>query len=266
MADPSRRAAILPLFALALCALALCSLAGSTLATPDDLPRAPDLAEAIRSGVQLDAEGRVVYDPGIGRRAYTSEPDSAPPAPPLAGFSAPRWSPVTTTPGGLEIALEWHRAVFGTGIGSAGMAIADVDGDGSLEIVAGASPGGFGRNRFWYVLEPDGTGYSQRWTSLPYDVNLERLAVVQLDQDAALEVLIAAGGSLLVYDGQTLEIEAEHPTASGQVEGMAAAQLDGDPALEAAICDQDDAWVYDLATGVLELPLPGFGCRDLAVG
>jgi hypothetical protein len=260
MADPSRS------FAYTLWALVACSLPHALTAVPAGTADPRGTAEAIRAGVQLDAAGRVVYHPDGGRRLYTSDPALPAPAPPPPELRAPRLPGRTVTAGGLEISLEWYRAVFGTGIGYAGLVVADLDDDGAAEITAGASPNGFWGNRYWYVLEPEGGGYRQRWTSLPYDAELDRLVVAQLDQDSAEEVLIAGAGHLFVYDGQTFELEAEHPTASGPVWGLATADLDGDPALEAVVCDESDAWIYDLGTGVLQLPLPGYGCYDLAIG
>jgi hypothetical protein len=226
-----------------------------------------DLEKAIRSGVVYDEHGRVVKGPEIGRVVHPSAP--AVPTPtqhPGGGQQAPLKSTLADDPDAPPVALEWYSAAYGTGIGYAGMVVGDVDGDGDLEMVASASPGGFSSNTYWYLFGPDGSDYSMIWANPPYDETLYRLTAAQLDGDAALEILIALAGRLLIYDGQTLEQQAEIPISPSSVYGLDVANVDGDAALEAAICDPSGTWVYDLDSGAEQLDLSGTACRDLAIG
>jgi len=167
-----------------------------------------------------------------------------------------------------RVSLEWHRAVFGTGVGDAGMAVADIDADGDLELVASAGEGGLRPNTFWYVLEWDGQDYVHRWTSLPFEGRIDRLLVAQLDRDSALEVVLLYLDSILVYDGMTFALEMVRPVLpymSG-VADMALANVDDDPAVEAIVCNRDGTWVYELESGCEQFFRDEYPCSGLAVG
>jgi hypothetical protein len=164
------------------------------------------------------------------------------------------------------LALEWRRGTFGTGIGVAGLEVADIDRDGSSEIVASASPGGFGQNRFWYVLRKTPLGYEQSWVSTLEPYTVTDLIVAQVDGDPALEVLVATGSRIRIYDGATKALEREIQTTASEVRGLTLADLDGDGSSEIAFCDANALFIYDLASGLEESRLAGYGGRDLAVG
>lgn len=175
-------------------------------------------------------------------------------------FRAPRTHRSTLTPSGFTVTQEWYWAYFGNGIGRPGMVAADLDGNGSVELVVATG-------QYWYVLEPRGSGYVQRWVNLPYnEEEIDRLVVAQVDSDPPLEVLVSVGGRLLRYDGATFQLEGELVTAVDEARGLVAANLDGDPAVEAALCNGDGTWVFDLSSGAQQLVLPTLPCTDLAAG
>jgi uncharacterized repeat protein (TIGR01451 family) len=242
----------------AVCAI-LCAL-GSLTAAAVETPRAP------RSREERDVHGRLTRRADGERVLYPFDPTLRPP-PRLQKAARP--APVTAT-NALGITEEWRRSIYGVGIGESGLHVVDLDGDGDREIVSAAGEFGFAQGTFWYVAAYDGSAYPQTWVSDEYPDYITALRVQQLDADAALEVAITVGGTLLVYDGATHALERTLTTAAQEVQGLAFANVDGDAALEAVLCDSDFAteslYVYDLASGQQEYAAAGYGCTDLAVG
>lgn len=161
----------------------------------------------------------------------------------------------------------WWRHVYGTGIGHAGLAVADLNGDGQNEIVAASSSaGGFWANDSWIVVRESATGgaYELVWRSPTTGSALTRLRVAQLDADATPEVVAAVGSQVLVYDGATLAPQQTLATPAGSISGLALANADADPALEFVLCGGGMLYVYDM-NGALGYSV-AVPCQDLAVG
>lgn len=102
---------------------------------------------------------------------------------------------------------EQWRAVMPSGLGVRSLAVADLDGDGDAEVVAGShvqhtgAPGTF-------VFVYDGSTGAEQWRSPSlaqgFAGNLSLLRVAQVDADPALEIVVANhGGDLFVIDGVT---------------------------------------------------------------
>ncbi len=160
----------------------------------------------------------------------------------------------------------WNRSIFGTAIGLSGLTIADLDGKPGAEILAGAARGGFGPNTFWYVLRWNGTEYRQIWTSPYAESALGALAVAQLDGDRALEILVARGREIRIYDGATLRSTRTLRIPTGEIQGLAVGDLDRDGKLELVACDAGNLFDLSLATGAIRWRIDGLGGTSLAVG
>jgi hypothetical protein len=173
---------------------------------------------------------------------------------------------VAATPSGLVIEREWYRAIMGVGIGATGLHTVDLDGDGKLEVVAAAGPRDFFANSFWYVLSREGTGYGQKWVSLPYASSITGLRVAQVDADGPLEVLVASGNKIYIHDGVTYALQKTVTTPATQLSGLSVADVDADGSLELVFCDTSHLYVVDLATGAVEFQGTGLGGKDVAVG
>ena len=96
---------------------------------------------------QRDADGRVVRSRGGKRTTYRSSPKA--PRPGSTRARAGRAAVpigaryVSAEPDAPSLTLEWNRAALGEGIGLTGLFAADVDADGTVEIVTGGAAGGF---------------------------------------------------------------------------------------------------------------------------
>ena len=161
--------------------------------------------------------------------------------------------------------LRWYRAIFGTGIGATGLYVGDLDGDGQCEIVAAAASGGFSSNTYWYVLEHQGTGYTQRWVQPPYSSSITCLRVADVNNDGTLDVCVAAGNKIYTYDGPSLALVSTTTVAPSSVYGLNVVDVDSDGRKEFVFCSSSVLYVYDAVTGTQEYAGTGYGGYDLAV-
>lgn len=226
---------------------------------------------------RYDSFGRPVYG-ASGRQVYDDRngaPASTPAAAgPVASVLAPALPLAATldaavasaTGSSLALVQDWQRASFGTGIGATGLRIADVDADGELEIVAGASKSAFFQNQRFYVASPQGDAYAHEWASLPFEQYLSAVRVAQADADPALEILVGVASRIEIYDGLSRTLERSVTTSAAAIRGLSVADVDADGALELVFCDAQRLYVHDLATGAVEYQGAGLGGVDLAVG
>ena len=220
--------------------------------------------------------GEYVTAPWPGQDRLAFPKSHAGPLPPMVQTWAMKRIPAVTllfalhlaalSPAGTTgLARQWYRASFGAAIGASGLHAVDLDGDGRLEIVAAAAPAGSLAADYWYVVSRDGAGYSQSWVSPRHPDPITRLEVAQMDGDGALEVLVATGAQILVYDGAGRQLQQTLP-AAGPIRALRVADLDLDGAPELVFTSADDLFVLDPATGALRFQGAGLGGRDLAVG
>ncbi len=164
----------------------------------------------------------------------------------------------------LDVHLQWHYSVMGERIGASGLHIADLAGTGEKSIVAAATMDWYAA--FWWVASSlPGGGYALTWVSPPYASGIQALRVANVDGDPALEVLVGSGNGLFIYDGQSLELQAQFTTVATELQGLTVADVDADGSLELVFCDTNAVYVYGL-TGSLEYRGVGWGGVDLAVG
>jgi uncharacterized repeat protein (TIGR01451 family) len=163
----------------------------------------------------------------------------------------------------FPVSLEWTRSVFGYEIGRRGLYVADVDADGTPEIVSDAMARD---DAFWYLASRDDTAYRQSWVSDAFSGAIDSFRVEQVDSDTALEVLVGHAGAIRIIDGATRQVERTIVTPAYQIWGLTVADVDADGARDLVYCDVDELFIHDLASGVLRFQVPGLGCQELAVG
>jgi hypothetical protein len=229
------------------------------------------LATAVPAGpggrdLERDRWGRAVHDDRGNPQSYTTR--AFEPRRPAASRVSRRAEPEGAVPP-LDLRLLWSRWVYGTGIGASGLAVVDLDANGDTEVVASSSSlGDFWTNDSWLVAKFLPTGgpafYDLAWHSPVATPTLTALRVAQLDADPQLEVVVAVGSELRIYDGLTRTAQQTVNTAASEINGLVVTNADADPALEFALCSDSTVYIYG-AGGALEYST-ALPCQDLAVG
>lgn len=174
-------------------------------------------------------------------------------------------TPTASNP--VFVAQQWQYGIYGSSIGKAGLFTTDLDGDGTQEIIAGASAGGFGDNVLWYVVRKAANGgYEQIWRSPVYGVTIVRILLADMNADGKDDVVVSlADGAVRIYDGPTLrEIRSLQLAAS--LKDLAIADLDGDGSKEVVISDGIGVNVYNAGSGTLQWQVASGGGSSIAVG
>jgi len=132
-----------------------------------------------------------------------------------------------------------------------GVAVADFDGDGHLDLAQGTRGDG---EQFLHVLKGDGTGQFPRTTSYGLGTPPKAAQAVDLDQDGALDIVFATSPGLLVnYNDGT----GRFPTRRNYPSDAWPSSF--------AVADVDRDGIQDMVAGGLELVLlRGEGNREFA--
>ncbi|WP_029912235.1 FG-GAP repeat domain-containing protein [Pelobacter seleniigenes] len=173
---------------------------------------------------------------------------------------------VPVSPANPELlSQEWLYGRFGTSIGRSGLAVQDLNGDGSLEIVTVASSLG-DTDQYWYVLRADEDGgYEQIFLSELSAVGVTRMVVADLDGDGTGEILVSyENGAIEIFSGDNFVRQASLQTP-GAVSALVAADLNGDGQAEIITSEGLKVYVYT-AAGNLLWQTEGYGGSDIAVG
>lgn len=155
----------------------------------------------------------------------------------------------------ITVTERWRLPSFGAEIGSDGMDVGDIDGDGKPEVV-GVS-GTELQQSFWYVLQAKNGGYVQTWRSVVGYFRSPRL--VDVDGDGADEVVILSKKEIEVHTGRPprllISIPIRDPDNRDAI-GLDAADVDGDGVVEAVATTLSGVFMYDLRFGGEELSRP----------
>ncbi len=129
--------------------------------------------------------------------------------------------------------LRWKYGIFGTNIGDTGLSALDIDNDGTVEIVVGASTEGFAANNFWYILRENTSGqYDQIWSSSPLAASIRRIIPADMDGNDLFEIYIALeNGTILIFDGANYS-QIDSFSTGASLSTMAIDDTDGDGDLE----------------------------------
>jgi hypothetical protein len=191
-------------------------------------------------------------------------------APAIASAAPPRGFEtfVPPPPGASTLTgdLDWRFSMFGFGVAPDSLFVRDLDGDGTPEIVFPADLGGSPTEYAWFIVSQDPSGYGEKWVSPTYTEPIGALVVANIDADPALEVLVAVGSRILIYDGATHALQRTLPGLRLPTKALAVADVDDDGSLEIVSTDGADLFVQDLATGNVEYRGIGLGGVAVAVG
>lgn len=162
---------------------------------------------------------------------------------------------------------KWMYGILGSGIGKSGIITADIDSDGTVEIVLGGSTSTFGSNNFWYVLEAsEPTEYKMKWISPFYEEGISTIAAFDIDGDGILHIFLAlSNGSIEIYDGSSfnkIDLLSEVGTSINE---MLFADADNDSNRELVFCDENNILIYDADSFLQEVQIP-YGANDCKVG
>ena len=166
-----------------------------------------------------------------------------------------------------NISESWAYTIFGSGIGLSGLVVADIDNDGTVEVLAGGSKSTFGANDFWHVIEfsPDTQSYELQWTSNLYPGKISQISVLDTDDNNIYSMFVGLNnGDVLIYDGSTLE-EIGFIDATGTVNQIILADIDNDLTDEIIVGYSDKTLVYNADSLALEHEI-GYGASDIKVG
>lgn len=164
--------------------------------------------------------------------------------------------------------LEWKKGVFGSGIGKSNICLADVDGDGTPEIIVGGSTSTFGGNNFWHVVryEAGSDSYQDAWVSDYYPQTISRIVAADLDQDGSTEIVLGLNdGSVEIFDASRLELKSSFSTAAGSISELAVSDVDRDGQNEIIVTSGSAFYVYNATLYNLEWSNPTSGGTGLAI-
>src|SRR5262249_10130559 len=146
-------------------------------------------------------------------------------------------------------------------MGSTGLWVGDLHGDGRAEIVASNATS-------WVVLawDPVAAAYRPRAFHESSSTILA-MHVGDADGDGKPDVvLLEQSGHLEVFDPRTCALEGTVHTAVTSPTDMAVADMEGGPEVEIVVVNRDDLWVYRLGSPVPVWTFPGAGGTSIAIG
>ncbi len=185
-------------------------------------------------------------------------------APVPAGAGA-AWPAVAVS---VPFTEEWRTGIFGSGIGLSGFNVVDLDGDGTLDIVAGGSTGTFGSNDFFYVLRHDlaSGNYLMRWVSDLIPEGISRIAVFDTDGDQDPEIYLGlVNGDVQIFDGKALTQKSVIHGPTSQINQILFADANNDGNKDLVLVTDSKTYLYNPTTHALELQI-GYGGSDAKVG
>ena len=161
---------------------------------------------------------------------------------------------------------QWQFGTYGYSIGQTGLFATDLDGDGTVEIIASASAEDYGRNVLWYVLRRNTSeGYDQVWQSPNYGVAIVRMLLTDMNGDGKNDVVVAlVDGTVHIYNEKQQKIRTV--MVAPQLADLAIADLDGNGTKEIVASDGMEVFVYDAGSGALRWSVKTGGGKSIAVG
>jgi len=161
----------------------------------------------------------------------------------------------------------WRTGVMGNVLGVAGVVVADIDGDGTTEVLSAGSTSTFGSDQFWYELEYHAStqDYQMSWISGPEDSGIHVLTTMEAESDGKQILLGLGSGDVRVVSGISRQQIGLIETGGGAVNQIVVADADNDGNDEIVVCDDSQIHLADPVTLTVETHLP-YGANDCEVG
>lgn len=162
---------------------------------------------------------------------------------------------------------KWQYGLYGTYIGHAGLFTSDLDGDGNREIIATASPSGFGSNSSWYIVRRTANGgYEQVWHNKQYSTTIVQLVLADITGDGREDIVVGLNdGTVYIYDGPTRQ-EIGKLSTTAMMTALAVADLDGNGVMEIIVSDGLGIFVYAADGSGLRWSVATGGGSSIAIG
>ncbi len=160
---------------------------------------------------------------------------------------------------------QWAFATFGRDIGEAGFAAADLDGDGTVEVVVPSRADEAPYQAYISVYQATTSGYTISRFSHPADGYLSSFAVFDSDGDGAVEIYAGFGDRVEIRDPITFEVTQTMTGSQGLIEKIVLADGDNDGTAEIIAAGFWSTWLFDAGTKQLERRIE-HGGYDLEVG
>jgi hypothetical protein len=194
-----------------------------------------------RTGEQVVLPKASAWDPSHSSTSATAAGSQLFPAAALPGEGAYT----------LSFDRAWSFSIWGTSIGRTGMVPIDLDGDGRLEIVMGASVGNstFGSNNSWLVARnlPGSTDYALVRSSGPIEAGVGAVAAYRIG--TRTHIFAGLGdGTLVVYDGVSYAEEARVRPGTSSVYKILLGDADNDGQPELVLVTGNGIYLLDPAT------------------
>lgn len=159
----------------------------------------------------------------------------------------------------------WVWTTPGTGIGRAGVAVSDFDGDGrdELHLVSHGGPYYDTQFGYWHSWRPDGAVVRQEWSSLFYENGIQKIVATRSPEN---RFILVSGSDLLVFLDIDHELERTIVTEYSPITDLVTDDLDGNGGLELALCDEENLYLRSFATGLETARRYGFGCSKILSG
>lgn len=174
-----------------------------------------------------------------------------------------------------QLVLRHQHLSFGVTLGGSGLHVADLDRDGLNEIILGSKfttvGGSGGRNNTWYVLKWIRDDYEIYYAAPVYPNEISSIQLADIRGDSSLEIVVAAGNTIYVYDSCTFREIARTVTAANEILDLHVVDVDSDGNLEFVFyqywfSNSRGFFIYDVDTGSLEYASPNMNLFGIAVG
>tara|TARA_R110000823_G_scaffold47903_20_gene122036 strand:+ start:9018 stop:11522 length:2505 start_codon:yes stop_codon:yes gene_type:complete len=199
-------------------------------------------------------------DPG----EFPPDPNELPEIPP---------DPVQYSSNLINLERVWQHSVWGSNLGESGIAAADLDGDGSTELVLGATLSrNFGANKNWHIVKRDprmGTyeivytsDDNPDWSSDRVEIN----AISVFENSFVRRILVGYdNGMLSVYDGETRNLVRSIAVSSSEILSVVQGDGDNDGFDEIIVSTENNTYFFNPSNLSKKSELP-IGGRELSIG